>query len=459
MDIAPKGPTTDAGADVLAFGFGTAVATWAVAYITHLPVFEPIVPPLARQIGTFVLIIAAVFVNGYHFGRLTDRTWRGGLVAALLAATVNLLVVGSVIADADSRRTMMIGLPGYYAAFTALFLFARTIGVKRRPAEPADRNWSLALALVVVAATALVVIAGGLVTGHSAGFSVYDWPTSEGSNMFLYPLSKMVGGIFYEHTHRLFGTLVGVCAIALMIHRWVVNPRMKSSTPAWLATIALVMVCVQGLIGGLWVVEGAETPDDKPLALVVFHGTFGQLVLATFAVLAAMLTRTWRNPTARIAVPSIITDRVLASLAVAFLMLQLVLGVVLRKANVALIEHIVFAFITAVVIIGLAVRANAKHGPYQPTLRRFGSAVSFVLITQIALGFAALMVRQTDAPDPEVGSAAVSSPVDAFITTLHQSTGAALLCVVAVLAAFSVRLLKPQSADATGDAGVGQANT
>ena len=64
---------------------------------------------------------------------------------------------------------------------------------------------------------------GGLVTSHGAGMSVPDWPNSYGYNMFTFPPSKWVGGIFYEHTHRLMGTVVGMLSIALTIFAWRLN--------------------------------------------------------------------------------------------------------------------------------------------------------------------------------------------------------------------------------------------
>jgi len=48
-----------------------------------------------------------------------------------------------------------------------------------------------------------VIGLGGLVTSHEAGMSVPDWPNTYGYNLFLFPISKWVGGVFYEHTHRL----------------------------------------------------------------------------------------------------------------------------------------------------------------------------------------------------------------------------------------------------------------
>src|SRR5678810_1480779 len=76
------------------------------------------------------------------------------------------------------------------------------------------------LAVLTACATFPLIFMGGLVTSHGAGMSVPDWPNSYGYNMFTFPPSKWVGGIFYEHTHRLMGTVVGMLAIALAIAAW-----------------------------------------------------------------------------------------------------------------------------------------------------------------------------------------------------------------------------------------------
>src|SRR3954468_21485278 len=73
------------------------------------------------------------------------------------------------------------------------------------------------LALVTTCATFPLIFMGGLVTSHGAGMSVPDWPNSYGYNMFTFPPSRWVGGILYEHTHRLMGTVVGLCSIVLTI--------------------------------------------------------------------------------------------------------------------------------------------------------------------------------------------------------------------------------------------------
>src|SRR3981189_1508340 len=73
-------------------------------------------------------------------------------------------------------------------------------------------------AAFVAISVLILICSGGLVTSHGAGMAVPDWPNSYGYNMFLFPISQWVGGIFYEHSHRLVATVVGVLVVALT--RW-----------------------------------------------------------------------------------------------------------------------------------------------------------------------------------------------------------------------------------------------
>src|SRR4051812_50212099 len=73
------------------------------------------------------------------------------------------------------------------------------------------------LAVLTACATFPLIFMGGLVTSHQAGMSVPDWPNSWGYNMFLFPPRLWIGGILYEHTHRLMATVVGMLAIALTV--------------------------------------------------------------------------------------------------------------------------------------------------------------------------------------------------------------------------------------------------
>ncbi len=86
--------------------------------------------------------------------------------------------------------------------------------------DDAHNPWLHRTALLTACCTFVLIFIGGLVTSKHAGMSVPDWPNSYGYNMFLFPPSKWVGGILFEHTHRLMGTVVGFCATMMTLLAW-----------------------------------------------------------------------------------------------------------------------------------------------------------------------------------------------------------------------------------------------
>ena len=108
--------------------------------------------------------------------------------------------------------------------------------------------WVHRIALALVVATFLLIIVGALVTSKGAGMSVPDWPTTYGYNMFLFPYSKWVGGIFWEHSHRLIASGVGFLTLILAAATFLKDRR---SWVRWLAVIAVLVVIAQGVLGGL----------------------------------------------------------------------------------------------------------------------------------------------------------------------------------------------------------------
>src|SRR5438093_12723037 len=79
-------------------------------------------------------------------------------------------------------------------------------------------------AKLVAGCTVLLVLAGSLVTSTDSGLSVPDWPTTYGWNMFTFPPSKWVGGILYEHGHRLIASTVGFFTIIFSALLWLCEP-------------------------------------------------------------------------------------------------------------------------------------------------------------------------------------------------------------------------------------------
>src|SRR3979411_2525364 len=101
-------------------------------------------------------------------------------------------------------------------------------------------------AVLTAPLTFVLLCNGGLVTSHGAGMAVPDWPNSFGYNMFLFPLSRWVGGVLFEHTHRLIASLVGLLTIGLCVLTLVVEKRRWVK---WLAGFAVLAVVLQGILG------------------------------------------------------------------------------------------------------------------------------------------------------------------------------------------------------------------
>jgi cytochrome c oxidase assembly protein subunit 15 len=140
------------------------------------------------------------------------------------------------------------------------------------------------LAVLTAAATCVLIVFGGLVTNTGAALAVPDWPTTFGHNMFLFPWSGMVGGVFYEHSHRLLGALVGALTVALAVALWRRGGRLRV-----LGVVAVVAVVLQGAIGGLRVILLAD-------ALAVVHGPLAQAFFALVVALALLTSARMASP-------------------------------------------------------------------------------------------------------------------------------------------------------------------
>ena len=190
--------------------------------------------------------------------------------------------------------------------------------------------WMHYFALVTAIFTFLLVGLGGLVTSHEAGMSVPDWPNTYGYNMFLFPISKWVGGVFYEHTHRLLASVVGLLTVFLAVWFWRREPR------PWLrrlGLVAVVLVVVQGVLGGLrvkWNMAG----------LGVFHGTVAQVFLVLTFAFVLWTSRWWWQFTRSgqfVEVSRSLRRHVLYATILIFL--QLMLGATMRHQHAGLAIH------------------------------------------------------------------------------------------------------------------------
>src|SRR5258706_4509016 len=96
-------------------------------------------------------------------------------------------------------------------------------------------------AWLTVAATLMLIGIGGLVTSHGVGMSVPGWPTTYGYNMFFFPFSKWIGGIFYEHSHRLLTSAVGFLMYLLGTQLGLQESRRCVRWRAILARVAVIL--------------------------------------------------------------------------------------------------------------------------------------------------------------------------------------------------------------------------
>ncbi|HSO24074.1 MAG TPA: hypothetical protein VLT81_14275, partial [Chondromyces sp.] len=183
-------PTAFDRSSIVPLAFATAVSMWAVAYLFRLPaVMAPSWLLLAAMLGV-------IAVWGWIIGRRAAGGWRAGAAVGAAAAVINLLILGSLLSSADDGALLpsaVLWVPGslLVSALVAA-AFAAAAGA-RADAYGGPEAWTALFAKVAVAATFLLVVAGGLVTSHEAGLAVVDWPNTFGTNMFLYPLARMTG--------------------------------------------------------------------------------------------------------------------------------------------------------------------------------------------------------------------------------------------------------------------------
>ncbi len=175
--------------------------------------------------------------------------------------------------------------------------------------------------------TLALVCVGGLVTSHGAGMAVPDWPTTYGYNMFFFPISLWTGGVFYEHTHRLVASVAGMLTIILAVWLWLKESRRWLR---WLGIVAVLLVIVQGVLGGLRVTEMMDS-------LGIFHATLAQLFLVLMSAIALVTSPNWRKLTAnRPEITHASKLRLAYGVTAGIILLQLIIGATMRHQHAGL---------------------------------------------------------------------------------------------------------------------------
>ncbi len=263
-----------------------------------------------------------------------------------------------------------------------------------------------AYSLFLAVCTFFLVIAGGMVTSTGSALAVPDWPLSFGQ---VFP--KMEGGVLYEHGHRMIAATVGF--LTLVLAAWLYQ-RAKDPFLKIAGGIAVFLVCVQGVLGGVTVLL------KLPAVTSVSHACLGQLFFSWICCIAATICA----PHVEIPYKESGRLRRLALMTTAFVFLQLMFGAIYRHTGTMLHAHFAGAVLVFIHVLLLAKRLR-KTLTQDLWFARLGSIMMGLVFVQIGLG---IFTWQR----PSIPNA-----------TTHVAVGALILASTAVVTLFSFRRIKP----------------
>jgi heme a synthase len=283
-------------------------------------------------------------------------------------------------------------------------------------------------ASLVALCTLVLLAAGGMVTSTRSGLAVPDWPNTYGHFMFSFPFERMVGGILYEHGHRMIASVVGMLTVVLAIWTWRADDR---RWVRWLGIGALAAVILQGVLGGVTVLLKLPAPVS------VGHAALAQLFFCITVSLALFTSRGWRQPASRL--PDDTVLKVIAPSTSLLIYAQMLLGATMRhrEAGMAIPDfpwayghlvppvwsvdiaihyaHRVGALVVTAMVLAVAAHVRWWHANQAPLKRPAALMVGLVLV-QVTLG-----------------AFVVLTALQPIVNTAHLVNGALLLATSAVL--------------------------
>ncbi|HKY33857.1 MAG TPA: COX15/CtaA family protein, partial [Candidatus Polarisedimenticolia bacterium] len=295
-------------------------------------------------------------------------------------------------------------------------------------------------ALLTSFATLFLIFAGGLVTTTGSGLAVPDWPLSYGS---LFP--PMVGGVFYEHGHRMVAAAVGLLMVALAVWIFLREPRRWVGR---LAAAALAAVVVQGALGGLTVLL------LLPPAVSITHACLAQTFFCLTVALAVVTGPSWRKARSRPPAGAALAPAAIVLAAAVYL--QLVVGAVMRHMGAGLaipdfplsfgtilppldsapvavaFAHRFWGLVVALLALRMTARVIVVHRNDRALLVP-AALLGALAVAQVSLGALAVWTSRAMVP-----------------TTLHVACGAAILGLSVVLALQTARLARLGAGGAGG---------
>ena len=299
--------------------------------------------------------------------------------------------------------------------------------------------WRHRYTVVCACATAILLVAGGLVTSTGSGLAVPDWPLSFGG---VFP--PMEGGVLFEHGHRLVAATAGLLTLVLAV--WFG----RRETRTWvrrLAYAAIGTVVAQGILGGLTVLL------RLPPLVSVLHACLAQGFFCLVVLLAVATSKDFVRRQAPVRDGQAPPLRTLGAIATGLVFAQLIMGAVMRHTGAGLaipdvplafgrlvpplssfaigvhFAHRVMAIIVAGTVFCLSARVLRGHHD-RPGLRGPALLASALVVLQILLGALTVLTRLAVVP-----------------ATAHVVGGALLLATCLVLTIRAARA--PSSREAS----------
>ncbi len=278
-------------------------------------------------------------------------------------------------------------------------------------------------AIFIVGWTILLLTAGAMVTSNDAALAVSDWPTSFGT--WFPPLRLLTDGAFYEHSHRVIAFILGVFITILAGILWKEEER---PWLIWLGFAALGGVIVQGVLGGLTVLELLR------YWLPVMHACIAEIMFAILVSIAFLTSRWWMQDLPQYEDQGGPSIHSIVTLNAAVIFLQVLAGAGFRHKYVSLKPHV----IGSVVVLGMVIWTAAVLRRRFAAVREISRARLLLHVfvgIQILLGLGSLWSRIVTADEAQ------PMPVMVAFTVVHTVVGAILFAISIVTVLLCYRLV------------------
>lgn len=237
----------------------------------------------------------------------------------------------------------------------------------------------------------------------------------------------MVGGVKYEHTHRMIAEFIGLLIIVMAVWTQRVDGRKWMRVLGW---TALGAVIGQGILGGLTVL------NFLPWSISTAHATLAQMIFCIVVAMALFTSRTWLEDPAPMREADLWpSSPTLTALAAVCVWVQLILGAAFRHSGIKILPHLIGACVVTVVLCWTIVRILSRYGNVDH-LRKPAQLLLALLLVQLGLGFYAYLTRITWGHD-----AVQPMQIMVVSTVAHVAGGALVLASAVVLAIQSRRMI------------------